>query len=152
MAVKTKTVVTYRSTANCTSHARTDIPIRDLTVVIDEPIERDGTNLGPSPTEAAVSALIACTNVISHKVAKKLGVDLGDMTIETAAKFDRRGVLLEQEIDVPFPAITLIVNCTTNATQEELDNIGRETARFCAIAKLFEAAGTKLTVAWRKTN
>ncbi len=152
MAVKMKTVVTYRTTAACPTHARTEIPVRDLNVVIDEPVERGGTNLGPSPTEAAMTALIACTNVIGHKNAKRLGVDLGTVTIEANCKFDRRGVLMEEEIDVPFPEITLTVNCDTAASQADLARVGAETSKYCAIAKLFDAAGTDLTVNWVKTN
>jgi len=152
MAVKMKSVVTYRAKAECPTHARTEIPVRDLTVVIDEPIERGGTNLGPSPTEAAMTALIACTNVIGHKNAKRLGVDLGEITIDAACKFDRRGVLMEEEIDVPFPEVTLTVNCTTDASQEELERVGDETAKYCAISKLFEQSGTDLTVNWVKVG
>lgn len=152
MAVKMKTVVTYRATAQCPTHARTEIPVRDLNVIIDEPEERGGTNLGPTPTETAMTALIACTNVIGHKNAKRLGVDLGDITIDANCKFDRRGVLMEEEIDVPFPAVTLTVNCNTTASQEDLTLVGQETAKYCAIAKLFEAAGTDLTVNWIKAT
>ena len=150
MAIRMKTVVTYRTTAQCPTHARTEIPIRDLNVVIDEPEERGGTNMGATPTETALTALIACTNVIGHKNAKKLGVDLGTITIDADCKFDRRGVLMEEEIDLPFPEITLTVNCDTQASQDQLDQVGVETAKYCAIAKLFEAAGTKLTVNWVK--
>ena len=152
MAIKTKPIVTYRTSAQCPTHARTEIPIRDLTVIIDEPVERGGTNLGPAPTEAALTALIACTNVIGHKNARRLGVDLGEVTIDADCKLDRRGVLMEEEIDVPFPAITLTVNCRTSATQEDLTRVGAETARYCAIAKLFSQAGTDLTVNWVKSN
>ncbi|MFK7751777.1 MAG: OsmC family protein [Sedimentitalea sp.] len=152
MAVKMKPVVTYRAQAACPTHARTEIPVRDLNVVIDEPTERGGTNLGPTPTETAMTALIACTNVIGHKNAHRLGIDLGEVTIDANCQFDRRGVLMEQEIDVPFPAVTLTVNCTTPASQDQLDLVGAETAKFCAIAKLFKAAGTDLTVNWVKQS
>ena len=152
MAVKMKTVVTYRTTAACPTHARTEIPVRGLNVVIDEPTERGGTNLGPTPTETAMTALIACTNVIGHKNAHRLGIDLGEVTIDADCKFDRRGVLMEEEIDLPFPEITLPVNCKTPASQRDLDLVGAETAKYCAIAKLFEAAGTDLTVNWRKAD
>lgn len=151
MAVKMKTVVTYRAKASCPTHARTEIPVRDLHVVIDEPVERGGTNLGPTPTEAAMTALIACTNVIGNKNAHRLGIDLGEISIDADCKFDRRGVLMQEEIDIPFPAITLTVNCQTTASQEDLNLVGTETAKYCAIAKLFEAAGTDLTVNWVKT-
>ena len=152
MAVKMKTVVTYRAKAECPTHARTEIPVRDVNVVIDEPLERGGTNLGPTPTEAAMTALIACTNVIGHKNAHRLGIDLGTISIDANCKFDRRGVLMEEEIDVPFPEVTLTVNCETPASQEELTLVGTETAKYCAIAKLFEQSGTNLTVNWVKTN
>lgn len=152
MAVKMKTVVTYRTTASCPTHARTEIPVRDLNVVIDEPVERGGTNLGATPTETALTALIACTNVIGHKNAHRLGVDLGTVTIDADCKFDRRGVLMEEEIDLPFPAITLTVNCQTSASQDELTQVGVETAKYCAIAKLFESAGTDLSVNWVKVT
>lgn len=152
MAIKMKSVVTYRATAQCPTHSRTEIPVRDLNVVIDEPLERGGTNMGPAPTEAAMTALIACTNVIGHKNARRLGVDLGEVTIDAACQFDRRGVLMEEEIDVPFPAITLTVNCTTTASQEDLTRVGNETEKYCAIAKLFSQSGTDLTVNWVKAN
>ena len=150
MAIKMKTVVTYRVTADCPTHSRTVIPVRDVKVIIDEPIERGGTNLGASPTETALTALIACTNVIGHKCADKLGVDVGKMTIDADCQFDRRGVLLQEEIDVPFPSITLTVKCDSTASEEELTRVGEETAKYCAIAKLFQAAGTDLTVNWIK--
>lgn len=150
MAIKMKTVVTYRTTATAVSHARTDIPIRDLVAVVDEPVERGGTNEGPSPTETALTALIACTNVIGHKNAHRLGIDLGAVTIDADCKFDRRGVLMEEEIDLPFPEITLTVHCDGPATEADLQKVGQETAKYCAIAKLFQAAGTNLTVNWQK--
>lgn len=152
MAIKMKTVVTYRATAACPTHARTEIPVRDLHVVIDEPAERGGTNLGATPTETAMTALIGCTNVIGHKNAHRLGIDLGDVTIDANCQFDRRGVLMQEEIDVPFPEITLTVNCNTPASQTDLELVGVETSKYCAIAKLFEAAGTNLTVNWVKIN
>lgn len=148
MAIKMKTVVTYRTTAACPTHARTEIPMRDLTMVVDEPLERGGTNLGLTPTETALSALIACTNVIGHKCAERLGIDIGHLTIDAVCQFDRRGVLMEEEIDVPFPAIDLTVHCDGPASEAELAQVGAETAKYCAIAKLFTAAGTDLNVSW----
>lgn len=152
MAIKAKTVVTYRTTAQCPSHARTEIPIRDLTCVIDEPLERGGTNLGVTPTESVLAALIACTNVIGNKCAHRLGIDLGTLTIDAAAQFDRRGVLMVEEIDVPFPKIDLTVHVDGPATAQQIARVAEETAKFCAIAKLFTSAGTDLTVNWVKTE
>ncbi|WP_371155850.1 OsmC family protein [Jannaschia sp. 2305UL9-9] len=150
MAIRMKTTVTMRPTATAVSHSRTDVAVRDTSIIIDEPLERDGTNLGPSPTETAIASLIACTNTIGHKCADKLGIDLGAVTFAAQVSFDRRGVTLAEEIDVPFPDITLTVTARSDASAEDLIRVGQETAKYCPIAKVFQAAGTDLTVLWEK--
>ena len=148
-ALRLKTTVKMRAKADCPSHSRADIALRDLVSIIDEPTERGGTNLGPTPTETALSALIGCTNVIGHKCAAALGVDIGNLQIDAVCDFDRRGVTLAEEIDVPFEAIALTITATGPASQEELDRVALETDKFCPLAKLFVAAGTRLEVTWR---
>ena len=51
-----------------------------------------------------MAALVGCTNVITHKIAKKNGVQLKSMQVRLEADLDRRGVLLSEEVDVSFPA------------------------------------------------
>jgi putative redox protein len=46
--VKEKTIVTQRVHGNCPTHSRTEIATRDVTTIVDEPKERDGTNMGPA--------------------------------------------------------------------------------------------------------
>ena len=104
--VKPKTTVTMRLEGACASHSRTDVKVRDLNTVIDEPTERGGTNQGPTPTEMLMASLIGCTNVIAHKVAEKNGVDIDSMSVRVEAQFDRRGVTLAEEIPVPFPSVS----------------------------------------------
>lgn len=150
MAIRQKTTITIKMGGAGTSHARTEVAVRDVTGVIDEPIERGGTNEGMSPTETAFAALIGCTNVIGSKCAKKLGVDIGHLSFEMEVDFDRRGVLLQDEVEVPFKAIRLAVTSDGTADQDDLDRVADETAKYCPIAKLYIHAGTDLTVTWRK--
>ena len=150
-AVKMKTSVTLKAKATCPSHSRSDIEIRDLLFSIDEPVERGGGNQGPTPTDTALAALIGCTNVIGHKCAKSLGVDIGKLTIDAQCAFDRRGVTLSEEVATPFAAITLDVCADGDANQEALERVGREVAKYCPLSRLFEAAGTKLEVRWTKS-
>ncbi len=150
MAIRQKTIMTIKLGGKGTSHSRSELAVRDLVSVIDEPIERGGTNEGVSPTEAAFSALIGCTNVIGNKCAEKLGVDIGHLTFEMEIDFDRRGVLLMEEVEVPFKAIRLGVTADGSASQAELDNVAIETDKYCPLAKLYINSGTDLTVTWRK--
>ncbi len=148
--VKMKTTVKLRAKAKGTSHSRTDVAIRDLTAVIDEPTERGGTNAGPTPTDTALAALAGCTNVISNKVAAKIGADLGHLDIDLVCDFDRRGVTLEEEIDVPFVALTQTVTAHGTLSTEQLNEVAAEVAKYCPLSKLFEQAGTALETIWRK--
>ena len=148
VTIKQKTTVKQRLEATCPSHSRSDISVRDVTLTIDEPKERDGTNLGPTPTETALAALAACTNVIGNKVAHKLGLDVSDFQISIVSDFDRRGVTLVEEIDVPFEAVKIRVELTTNASQDEIDRLAVEVAKYCPLAKLFREAGTRLEEEW----
>lgn len=150
MAIRQKSRVTLKVSGHAPSHARTDVSVRDLSVVIDEPIERGGTNLGPSPTEYAYISLMGCTTSISNKCAKSLGIDIGELEYEMEVDFDRRGVLLMEEVDLPFPEIRMTVKVHGAASDEEIAKVAEETAKYCAISKLFEAAGTKLEVRWSK--
>ena len=150
MAITMKTTVKLRAKADCPSHAKSDVAIRDLNFAIDEPTERGGTNLGPTPTDTVIAALIGCTNVIGHKCAKKLSVDIGHLSIDAICDFDRRGVTLEEEIEVPFQALKLKVVSDGSASDEELQAVAVEVAKYCPLSKLFENAGTELTVNWSK--
>lgn len=150
VALKEKTVVKLRARGTGLSHSRTDVGIRDLIFSIDEPAARGGTNLGPAPTEAAVAALAGCTNVIGHKCAARLCVDIGHMEIEITCEFDRRGVTLEEEIDVPFVALRQVVTCDGSLSEDDLQKVAGDVAKYCPLSKLFEQSGTALETVWQK--
>lgn len=150
--VKMKTTVKLRASAESPSHALSEIAIRDLVFHIDEPVERGGTNKGPTPTDTALAALIGCTNVIGHKCADKLGVDIGHLSISAACDFDRRGVTLNEEIDIPFEKIVLTVEADGSASADDLERVSAEVAKYCPLSKLFRQAGTEIREIWRRKD
>lgn len=145
-------VVHMKLDGSSKSHSRTDIITRDVESVIDEPIARGGTNLGLSPTETLVSSLIGCTNVITHRIMEKMGFTINSMDIKSKTMFNRDGVGLIQEVDVPFPEITLNINISTNASQNDLEEVKKQLAMYCPIAKVIRNAGTKINENWTKVN
>jgi uncharacterized OsmC-like protein len=146
--IREKTVVRWRMKGEAESHALTRAAVRDVSVLIDEPIERGGTNQGLTPTETLVAALIGCTNVISHKIAHKNGIELAHLAIAADVLFDRRGVTLQEDVAVPFPEITLHIDVQTSATAAQMQQLQQELAMFCPLAKLIRASGTVLTEHW----
>lgn len=150
MAIRQKTTITGTINGDGASHSLTTCSTRDVEFPIDEPVERGGTNTGPSPTETAIAALVGCTNVISNKCAEKLGIDIGHLKIEAKYDFDRRGVMLMEEVDIPFPKVVLNIVSDGAATEDELKRVAEELARYCPIAKVFRHAGTVVEENWSK--
>lgn len=146
--VNQKTVVTMRVSGACPSHSLTEVSARDTKMMIDEPAERGGTNLGPSPTETLLASLAGCTNRIGHKVAAANGVEFLEMKIEIEAKFDRRGVELSEDIDVPFPEIKTHIDVLTNANDEAIERVKRDLPKYCPISKVLRQSGTNVTDVW----
>ena len=105
-------------------------PLPPQQALVDEPTERGGTNAGPSPTETMLGALATCTNVITHKIAAGMGVEISAMHVGVAAAFDRRGVTLAEEVAVPFPEIELKITLTTDADDAQMEDLKRDLARF----------------------
>lgn len=148
MTIRMKPYVRQIVTGTAESHSLTLLKTRDLVDVSDEPEERGGTNEGMSPTEFFEGSLVACTNVISHKVAKKNGINLMSYHITLDAGFNRHGVMLKEEVNLPFEDMILTIEVTTDATDDEMEVLARELAMYCPISKMIIAAGTKLETKW----
>ena len=146
MTQKSEVIMSMSATGE--THARTKINIRDVSSVIDEPEARGGTNQGLTPTETLMASLIGCTNVISKRIAHKMGIELGEMDIQLSAKFDRRGTMLEEEIDVPFSEVTMDIEIDTDATEEQINMLKIDLAKFCPIAKVLRGSGVNIIENW----
>jgi len=146
--IKPKTFVRARLSGVAESHSLTLLKTRDLVDVSDEPVARGGTNEGLAPTEFFLAALVACSNVVSHKIAKQNGIKLESMEISLDAGFNRLGVTLQEEIDLPFPDIKLRIEATTDASEEQLEILKRDLPRFCPVSKMIEQAGTTIETEW----
>lgn len=148
VTIREKTTIATRLKGACPTHSRTEISVRDVKAYIDEPKERGGTNMGPTPTETLVAALVACSNVIGHRCAEKNGVEIQALDIEAEAQFDRRGAQLAAEVEVPFPSIKLVFNLTTPASDDQVAAMKADLARYCPVGKVIRNSGTQIEEVW----
>ena len=146
--MNTPNVIKMKVEGSVKSHARTDILARDVESVIDEPNVRGGTNLGLTPTETLMASLIGCTNVISNRIAERLKVKINKMDINVEATFNKDGVSLSKEVEVPFPEINLNIKIDTNASKEQLETIKKELKMYCPISKVITNSGSKINDIW----
>jgi putative redox protein len=73
------------------------------TIVIDEPVESGGADLGPSPTRAAAAGLAACTAITVEMYAAGKGWDLGAVVCEVDVEQGRGSVFEEIRLTLRIP-------------------------------------------------
>lgn len=154
MAIIEKEFNTLEMSAVCPNHSRTDVSVRDLVVTIDEPERRGGTNLGPTPTETLMISLVACSNVISNRLADAQGIEISDLKIDIKYDFYIRGANLKEIVDIPFTNIVLTLTCNATGTPEQFQYVKDNLSNYCPIAKTLTAGGhgAKIEEVWNVTH
>ena len=116
--------------------------------IIDEPIQRGGTDEGPMPVEYVFIGLLGCTHVISNKLAKANGIEFTSMDIDIKVTMDSHGTRLINPIDVPFPEVTLFIAADYEGPREGAMQVVQKLRDHCAVSKMLQQSGTKVTEQW----
>ena len=148
MKIKEKPIWKFRVTGRQQSPTKSIVRARDVEMVIDEPIERGGTNEGPMPVETMIAGLVGCTHVISNKLAKANGVDILSMDIDILTTMDSRGTRLIEPIDIPFPDIKLAITAEMQGSEEGIEAVTTKLREHCAVSKMLRMSGSQITETW----
>lgn len=68
-------------TARTAAGYRTEIAIRDHHLIADEPVEKGGTDTGPTPSELMSAALAGCTSVTMRMYADRKEWPVREITV-----------------------------------------------------------------------
>ena len=148
MATREKPVWTFRVCGTHHTPTRSTARARDVEMVIDEPIERGGTNRGPMPVEAVMMGLLGCTHVIANKLARANGVEITAMDVEVTTKMDSHGTRLIRPVDIPFPEVHVAITADMSGPEEGMDAIVAHLRHHCAVSKMLQQSGSQVTEAW----
>lgn len=146
--VKEKPIWTFTVTGEQRSPTQSVAQARGKTAIIDEPIQRGGTDEGPMPVEYVFMGLVGCTHVISNKLAKANGVTFTSMDIEAKVTMDSHGTRLIRPIDVPFPEVTLTIDATYEGPREGALQVVEKLREHCAVAMMLRQSGTRVVERW----
>lgn len=146
--IKEKAIWKFQLFGKAESATRSKVRSRDVEMIIDEPIERGGTNEGPMPVEMVFAGLVGCTHVISNKLAKANDVDIVDMEIDVVTTMDSRGTRLIEPIDIPFPDTVLTIRATMDGHQDGIEAVIYKLKEHCAVSKMLRQSGTIVTENW----
>ena len=100
---------TRREISRLTASARSETPrraeirMRTHTVVIEDAVERGGTDQGPNPPETFLGSMAGCLNIQMNCLAKERGITMKNINLSIDADFDRRGVTWGEDVPLLFP-------------------------------------------------
>ncbi len=146
--IRKKPIIRVELEGHCPTMSLTEVRVRKHSFVIDEPPYRHGTDVGPTPLETMLGALISCTNVISRRIAHEKNIDLKISRIGCVGHLDHRGIDMEADVPVPFPKIELTIEGTTNGTDDQMAALRRELKIRCPMSVILTQAGTTIEESW----
>lgn len=148
MSISKPGLFRIKVTGTAASLARTDLAARQHRIIVDEPAERGGTDLAPTPLETMLAAFLSCTNVIANVVARDLGIVIGGMDLSAVGAFDNRAVFGKADVPTPFPRIELSVSLKTDATPAQIEALRAAVATRCPMSMILRQAGTQIEETW----
>ena len=83
---------------------------------------------------------------------KKMGFKINSLDIKSKTLFNKDGASLVQEVNIPFPEITMDIEISTDASENDLVEVKKQLAMYCPIAKVIRNSGTKINENWKKIN
>ena len=118
------------------SSTRLSVSSGEFKMIIDEPKQMGGSNLGPSPIQVLLMALAGCLNVTAHEVAKQQNLPLTSLSIEIDGSLDACTFLgCSTENRAGFDSINVQINAdfSYEVNQETIDNWIKQTEIRCPV-------------------
>lgn len=146
-----KKVIGYRNVVceNPAGGALTVVSVRDTAdFVIDEPTERGGTNMGPTPVESVMGGLCGCDAAITRQVALIMNFDYGNVSYTCDAEIDVRGAKGVTGVRPYFERVTVKKTFRTNETAERVEKLKANVEQRCPVSNLIRDAGVDLCIEW----
>jgi len=121
--------------AQSESNSRMKIKSGKFEMIIDEPENMGGTNLGPSPIQVLLMLLTGCINVTGHEVARQRGLKLNGMKLKLDGVLNPCTFIgCSYEERAGFQTIDVKVTADfENATPEEIESWLKETEARCPV-------------------
>ena len=146
--VKEKPIWKFNITGGHKSGTQSVATARGKSAIIDEPIQRGGTDEGPMPVEYVFMGLLGCTHVISNKLAAANGITFTSMDIDIKVTMDSHGTRLINPIDVPFPEVTLFIKAEYDGPRDGALQVVEKLRHHCAVSMMLQQSGTKVVENW----
>ncbi len=113
---------------------RSQVKTRGFDVILDQPENMGGSNLGPRPSELLLAALAACHEVTYRLYADAMEIDLQEVSVSVTGVSDARGFFnLDDGVDAGFSEVFGEIKIVSNASDDELEQLRQTVNRHCPV-------------------
>jgi len=117
-------VKTLKAQAKWIQDTKLESESRRFKLIIDKPLEENGTNLGPKPAELSLQALGGCILFAYLYAAEKLRVDIEDLKVDVEGEVVPGGWTDEQNIKRSgFKQVRFMVQVKTKNSKERIEQV-----------------------------
>lgn len=114
-------LASFQSVSQLGAGFRSDVSIRQHTLVIDEPPALGGTDSGPNPIEMLLAALGACQEITYRAYATALAIPLESVSVRLTGNIDLRGFFgVNDAVRAGYQNIHGEVHITSSASAADL--------------------------------
>jgi len=124
----------FHSSSRLGAGFRSEVSIRQHSLVIDEPAALGGGDAGPNPIEMLLAALGACQEITYRAYATALGIPLDSVAVRLTGDVDLRGFFgVDATVRAGFQAIRGEVHLVSCASAAELARLKAAVDSHCPV-------------------
>lgn len=130
--------LTYRVSGSGEGSVASRITAGKHSFLVDEPAALAGDDLGASPVEFALGALISCQIVVYRLYAQALGIRVDDIDVKAEGDLDARRLFgIDESVRPGFTAVRLAISITGPETEERYQELRAAVDAHCPVLDLF---------------
>jgi uncharacterized OsmC-like protein len=130
--------LTYRVSGQGEGAVASTIRAGRHSFLVDEPAALAGDDLGASPVEFALGALISCQIVVYRLYAQALGIQVDDIDIKAEGDLDARRLFgIDESVRAGFSAIRLDISISGPESAERYNDLREAVDAHCPVLDLF---------------
>ncbi len=129
------TLKTVSAQADLSSGTDIRVKCRNHHLIMDQPKNAAGQDLGPTPLEAVLAAMAGCFGTIARLVAYQQKIDLRAMHFEIEADYDPAGLLgRDTEVRPGFQEVRIRVDIDADLDREQKQQFLELIEKRCPVA------------------
>ncbi len=119
---------------------------RNFKIIMDEPADMGGTNVGMNPVEATLCALGGCQSIVAAAFAQAQGVKFEEFYVDIEGDIDLDGFMGKSDVRPGLQEIRFTMHFKTDESQEKMEKFAEFIEKTCPVGDTL-AKGTKFTLA-----